>query len=106
MTNPCEKCKTELELIPANEPWHADYWICPKCESTYVVDKKSVKYFMEEMTQEEFSELMKDRDINPYEFNKIARKDFENGLTRDERYLLNKMRSEMLDMMEINGSGV
>jgi hypothetical protein len=31
----CQKCNAELELCPADWPWHEDYWICPKCDSTY-----------------------------------------------------------------------
>lgn len=31
----CEKCGCELELCAADWPWHEDYWICLKCDSTY-----------------------------------------------------------------------
>ena len=32
----CPYCKEGiLELVPADEPWHEEYYICPKCDSTY-----------------------------------------------------------------------
>lgn len=35
----CDKCEHELELCPADWPWHEEYWICPNCESTYVKEE-------------------------------------------------------------------
>jgi hypothetical protein len=55
------------------------------------IDKKSVKYFMTEMTQEEYSELYKYR---------FPKSDYETGLNRDERYLLNKIRSEHIQKLD------
>lgn len=34
-------CLSELELCKANEPWHSDYFICTKCDSTFNVDEFS-----------------------------------------------------------------
>lgn len=31
----CEKCGGEIMLCLSDWPWHEDYWICEKCESTY-----------------------------------------------------------------------
>lgn len=39
MNDNCERCDSELELCPADLPWHDDYWICPECDSTYVKEK-------------------------------------------------------------------
>lgn len=39
MEHKCEKCNSVLELCPADWPWNEDYWICPKCDSTYVFEK-------------------------------------------------------------------
>ena len=39
----CEKCGHELDLCPADFPWHEDYWICPECESTYVYTERDEK---------------------------------------------------------------
>jgi hypothetical protein len=46
-------------------------------------DKKSIKYFMKEMTQEEFEKICK---------RKSSVNDFETGWNRDDRYILNKIR--------------
>lgn len=37
----CERinCWHPLELCPADYPFNPDFWICPKCESTYVYEK-------------------------------------------------------------------
>lgn len=35
----CEICKETLELCLADYPFNEDYWICPKCESTYPLTK-------------------------------------------------------------------
>jgi hypothetical protein len=32
----CERCGHELMLCPADYPWNEEFWICSKCESTYV----------------------------------------------------------------------
>ncbi len=37
MKKKCDKCKTNLELVPANEPYSPEYLICPNCDSTYVI---------------------------------------------------------------------
>lgn len=35
----CEYCKEgELELVPAVEPYSAECYICPVCDSTYDVE--------------------------------------------------------------------
>ncbi len=34
----CRICITECELSPANEPYSPEHWICPKCDSTYVLE--------------------------------------------------------------------
>lgn len=31
----CERCNQPCELCLADWPWNDDYWICPKCDSTY-----------------------------------------------------------------------
>lgn len=34
-------CKGNLQFVPADEPWHDDYYICEVCDSTYnTFDKK------------------------------------------------------------------
>ena len=43
MTDRCERCEKALELVPPNEPWHEAYWICPDCDSTYVVTSPGAK---------------------------------------------------------------
>ncbi len=55
------------------------------------IDKTSVKYFIESMTQEEFNELKKYRP---------NRNDYETGLNRDERYILNKIRSYHIQKLD------
>ena len=37
------------------------------------IDKKSTKYFMEEMTQKEFEEIFKCKEVSSYYFNKIKK---------------------------------
>ncbi len=54
-------------------------------------DKKSIKYFMTKMTQEEFDELNKFR---------IRTNDYETGWSRDERYIFNKIRSDYIKKLE------
>lgn len=35
----CDFCKTgELEFVKADEPWSAEHFICPICDSTYNVE--------------------------------------------------------------------
>jgi hypothetical protein len=34
----CDKCNSELELCPADWPWNPDYWICVKCDSTFILN--------------------------------------------------------------------
>lgn len=36
MTEKCERCNEVLELCPSDFPWNPEFWICPKCESTYI----------------------------------------------------------------------
>lgn len=40
-SNPiCERCQTVLEMCYAGDNhWTDDYWICPKCDSTYCIEK-------------------------------------------------------------------
>jgi hypothetical protein len=38
----CERCNETLELCLADYPFNEDYWICPKCESTYPLTKSFV----------------------------------------------------------------
>lgn len=35
----CPRCKTKIRLVKAREPYHDDYLICPKCDSTYNPDE-------------------------------------------------------------------
>ncbi len=37
------KCGTKLQLVVGYEPWNPDYWICPRCESTYCKECKEEK---------------------------------------------------------------
>jgi len=37
----CPKCKVELELVKADEPWHPDYYICPECDGTFNLEELS-----------------------------------------------------------------
>ena len=53
-------------------------------------DEKSVEYFMNEMTQEEFDSILKSRPQSCYE----------TDWNKDERYILNKIRSEILEKMD------
>jgi len=32
------QCGSECELCPGDWPWSPDFWICPVCDSTYVID--------------------------------------------------------------------
>ena len=34
------RCGEECILCPADWPWNPEYWICPKCDSTYVIEDK------------------------------------------------------------------
>lgn len=34
------KCGHALELCPSDWPWNEEFWICPKCDSTYVKEEK------------------------------------------------------------------
>jgi hypothetical protein len=34
------QCGEKCELCPADWPWNPDYWICPKCDSTYIIEKE------------------------------------------------------------------
>jgi len=35
----CPHCHEDnLKMVPPDEPWHAEYLICPKCDSTYLPD--------------------------------------------------------------------
>ena len=56
------------------------------------LDKTSITYFMTEMTQEEFDELRK--------FRSSSNKDYETGLSRDERYIFNKIRYDHIQKLE------
>ena len=39
----CPHCgEGELEKVPEDEPWHPDYLICPKCDSTFGIGDKTV----------------------------------------------------------------
>ncbi len=58
------------------------------------IDKTSMKYFMTKMTQEEFDT------IRNYRPSSCVRMGFETGLTRDERYIFNKIKCEYLDKLE------
>lgn len=52
------------------------------------MDKKSVSYFMTEMTQEEFDQITNGKEVKMYEFNKIKRIngiDKENGSGLEEK---------------------
>jgi len=40
MDNRCPECKLYLILCPADLPWHEEYWICPKCDATFVYEEK------------------------------------------------------------------
>ncbi len=31
----CRVCGGKLHLVPADEPWHADYYVCEECDSTF-----------------------------------------------------------------------
>ena len=31
----CDKCKINLELVKADEPWSPVHYQCPKCDRTY-----------------------------------------------------------------------
>ena len=35
----CERCQTPCDLCTANDLWNIEYWICPKCDSTYVLEE-------------------------------------------------------------------
>lgn len=39
--NPKCQCGETLELCPADWPWNVEYWICPKCDSTYIKEEAS-----------------------------------------------------------------
>lgn len=54
-------------------------------------DNESINYFMTKMTQEEFDEMRKKQ---------IRSNDYETGWTREERYIMNKIRSKIIDKME------
>ncbi len=41
MKHICEKCQTELEICKGVFPFSEDYLICPKCDSTYVIDNET-----------------------------------------------------------------
>lgn len=56
------------------------------------IDKTSMKYFMTQMTQQEFDEIIK--------YRPNSNSDFETGWNRDERYVMNKIRSEYLDRLD------
>lgn len=56
------------------------------------MDKTSTTYFMTQMIQEEFDELIK--------FRFPSNKDFETGWTRDERYQFNKIKMKQLEKMD------
>lgn len=32
----CERCGEACILCLEDWPWNEEYWICPKCDSTYV----------------------------------------------------------------------
>ncbi len=37
----CEKCGCNCEISLANinyYPWNEDHWICPECDSTYMLE--------------------------------------------------------------------
>ena len=37
----CPYCKEgNLKFVGADEPWHGDYLICPKCNGTYDIDEE------------------------------------------------------------------
>lgn len=55
------------------------------------MDKKETKYFMTEMTQKEFEEMCKLRRRSS---------DFETGWTKEERFIMNKIRSDQIQKME------
>ena len=38
----CDLCKSNLQLCPADFPYNPDFWICPKCDSTYVKDEYDI----------------------------------------------------------------
>jgi len=42
-----------------------------------------------------------DEEIEKYRIRNIGRNDFETGLSRDERYLINKIRSEYIEKLEL-----
>lgn len=54
-------------------------------------EKESVKYFMQSMTQEEFTEIYR---------NKSKRNDFETGWSKNDRYLFNKIMSDRIQKLE------
>lgn len=58
------------------------------------IDKTSTKYFMTQMTQEEFNEMIKFR---------IKTNVFETGWSKDDRYILNKICSDHLNKLD-NGN--
>lgn len=34
----CNKCGQDLELGIDDFPWKEEHWICPKCDSTYIIE--------------------------------------------------------------------
>ena len=59
------------------------------------MDKTSTTYFMTQMTQQEFDELIK-----KYRPPSSVRMECETGLTRKERYIFNKIRSDIIHNMD------
>lgn len=59
------------------------------------MDKTSTTYFMTQMTQQEFDELIK-----KYRPPSSVRMGCETGLTREERYIFNKIRSDIIQNMD------
>ena len=36
----CTECNSECEFCQAHEPWWADHWICPACDSTFCIGQE------------------------------------------------------------------
>lgn len=35
----CERCKVDLELVDAHEPWSDEHYQCPQCDGTYNIEE-------------------------------------------------------------------
>ena len=81
--NKCEQCGHELELCPANEPWNPEFWICPECDSTYV--------------NEDHDKIYSLKSYQKFDLLRVLNNDYGTGLSRKERYLLNKIELKDLE---------